>query len=91
MMVPGPVISTTSYSSDWKELPVENWILVQVQNNPKVLRDLIGRRRKYFKSTSKILLKGYRLRYFTIGTSQKYVFGVLKIPDPELRKEFYPT
>ena len=78
MMVPGPVISTTSYSSDWKDLPVENWILVQVQNNPEVLRDLIGRRKKYFKSTSKILLKGYRLWYFIIGNSRKYVLGSWK-------------
>ena len=48
MMVPGPVISTTSYSTDWKDISVENWILVQIQNNPEVLEHLIRRRNEYF-------------------------------------------
>ena len=87
MMVPGPVISTTSYSSDWKELPVENWILVQVQNNPEVLRDLIGRRNKYFEDpTQRIQIMILYHRKFS-----KVRFGVLKISDPVLRKESYPT
>eukprot|EP01052_Picozoa_sp_SAG31_P040615 SAG31_NODE_5924_length_2255_cov_3.889610_1_plen_206_part_00 len=79
MMVPGPVISTTSYSSDWKDLPVENWILVQVQNNPEVLRDLIGRRNKYFEDpTQRIQIMILYHRKFS-----KVRFGVLKISDPD--------
>ena len=87
MMVPGPVISTTSYSTDWKDLSIENWILVQVQNNLEVLRHLIGRRNKYFEDpTQRIQITILYHRKFS-----KVRFGVLKIPDPELRKEFYPT
>ena len=71
MMVPGPVISTTSYSTDWKDIPVENWILLQIQNNPKVLEHHIRRRNEYFEDpTQRIQITILYHRKFS-----KYVSG----------------